>query len=120
MSQLFANNAKSTLASAIASTDTTLTLASGQGALFPALSGADYFLATLVGLTAGAETSWEVVKVTARSADALTVTRAQESTTAGAWVSGTAIELRWTAGAAQLATNLVASTTFTSQFFGGF
>jgi len=39
----FTNNATSTLASGIASGDLSLTVASGQGALFPTLGGGDYF-----------------------------------------------------------------------------
>jgi hypothetical protein len=46
---------------------------------------------------AGSEPSWEVVKVTARAADVLTVVRAQEGTTAAAWALGCKAELRVTA-----------------------
>ena len=45
--QLYANNASSTLASGVNATDNTLVLAAGQGALFPAPSGGDFFLLTL-------------------------------------------------------------------------
>jgi len=40
--QLFANNAYSTLASGITNTDTSLTVATGEGARFPSISGSDY------------------------------------------------------------------------------
>lgn len=97
--QLFANNARSTLASGINASVTELTVATGEGALFPAVTGGDWFLATLalrpVGVT---ETAWEVVKVTGVSDDTFTVERAQEGTTALSWASGTLIELRATAG----------------------
>ena len=98
MAQLFANNASTTLASNITSIATTLTVSAGSGALFPSPTGGDYFLITIVGLTSGVETSWEIIKVTARSTDTLTIVRAQESTTAAAWTTGTKIELRLTAG----------------------
>ena len=98
MAQLFANNASTTLASNIASGDTTLIVSAGAGALFPSPTGGDYFLITMVGVTSGVETSWEIIKVTARSTDTLTIVRAQESTTAAAWTTGTKIELRLTAG----------------------
>ena len=98
MAQLFANNASTTLASNIASGDTTLIVSAGAGALFPSPTGGYYFLITMVGVTSGVETSWEIIKVTARSTDTLTIVRAQESTTAAAWTTGTKIELRLTAG----------------------
>lgn len=97
MSQLFANNADSILSSVIAQGDTTITVLSGSR--FPSPSGGDYFLLTLAGLDAnGNETSWEIVKVTARDGNDLTVVRAQEGTTATTWPSSTRAELRLTAG----------------------
>ena len=99
MAQLFTNNAYGSLASAITSAATQITLVAGQGAKFPTPTGGDYFLLTLVGLDANAvESSWEIVKCTARASDVLTVVRAQESTTAVAWIAGTRAELRVTAG----------------------
>lgn len=98
MAQLFSNNGASTLASGISNVATSLTLATGQGALFPSPTGGDYFLLTLIGLVNGAETSWEIVRVTARATDVLTIVRAQESTVAAAWSAGTKVELRATAG----------------------
>ena len=95
MTQLFANNAASTLASGITNVATSLTLASGQGALFPAITGSDYFLLTL---TQATETSWEIVKVTARTTDTLTIVRAQEGTAAASWASADKAEIRLTAG----------------------
>lgn len=97
MAQLFANNAASTLVSAITSTDTSLTLAAGGGDKFPSPTGGDYFLLTLT--QAATETTWEIVKVMARSGDVLTVVRAQEGTVAASWGIGTKVELRITAGA---------------------
>ena len=97
MAQLFANNASGTLASGIASAGASLTLATGQGALFPSPTAADYFLLTLT-QPSGPETSWEIVKVTARSADTLNIVRAQENTTAVSWPGGSKAEARLTAG----------------------
>ena len=93
MSVKFANNAHSTLASSINTSATSITVASGQGARFPSLTGSEYFYATLIDTS----NNLEIVKVTARSTDVLTVTRAQESTTARAFASGDRIELRVTA-----------------------
>lgn len=93
MAEKFANNATSRLASAITAADVSLTVTSGQGSLFPSLAGADFFLSTLVSSTAR-----EIIKVTARSADAFTIVRAQEGTTAAAFAAGDTVELRATAG----------------------
>jgi len=97
MTQLFANNATSVLVTGISASDPALTVLTGAGALFPSPSGGDYALLTLT--QAGSETSWEIVKLTARSGDVLTITRAQEGTTAATWAAGSKVELRLTAGA---------------------
>jgi hypothetical protein len=89
----FSNNGHSTLASSISSSDTSVTVASGHGSRFPSLTGSEYFFATLI----DSSNNLEIVKVTARSSDVLTVTRAQESTTARAYGIGDRIELRATA-----------------------
>jgi ribosomal protein L18 len=93
MSVKFSNNGHSTLAASITSSGTSVTVASGHGARFPSLSSGEYFYATLI----DASNNLEIVKVTARSSDVLTVTRAQESTTARAFAIGDRIELRVTA-----------------------
>ncbi len=93
MAVKFANNAYSTLAASISDSATSITLTTGEGARFPSLTGADYFYATLI----DSSNNLEIVKVTARATDVLTVTRAQESTTARAYTSGDRIELRVTA-----------------------
>jgi hypothetical protein len=95
MSVLFTNNATTTLASSITNVATSLTVASGKGALFPTITGTDYTMCTLQN-TAG--TTTEIVKVTARSSDTFTIVRAQEGTTASAFASGDKFELRVTAG----------------------
>jgi hypothetical protein len=97
MTQLFTNNAVSALASGITDVATSLTVTTGEGALFPSPTGGDFFMLTLT--QAGSETSWEVVKVTARTGDALTIVRAQDGTTAAAWGVGAKAELRVTAEA---------------------
>ena len=86
----FTNNAASTLASSILSSATSLTVATGQGALFPSLGAGDYFYCTLAN-TAG---TVEIVKVTARATDVFTIVRAQDNTTAANWSLGDKVELR--------------------------
>jgi len=88
----FANNAYSTLASSINSSVTTVTLASGEGARFPAASVAsgNYFYVTII------DTSnvVEIVKVTDRTSDVLTVERGADGTTASSFASSDRVELR--------------------------
>jgi len=95
---LWSNNAKTTIAGSIAADATTVNLASGAGALFPNPTDGDYFLLTFV--DAATKLISEIVKVTARSTDALTIVRAQEGTAARAWTAGDIASNLWTAGAA--------------------
>jgi hypothetical protein len=90
----FTNNASTTLASAINSSVTSLTVAAGTGALFPTLAGSNYFYTTLSNL---AGTIIEIVKVTARSTDTFTIVRGQDNTTATSFSAGDKVELRLTA-----------------------
>lgn len=92
MPVLYTNNAASTLAAGISSVATSLSVAASAGALFPSPSGGDVFYATLSD-TAG---NIEIVRVTARSTDTLTIVRAQDGTSARAWLAGDAVELRVT------------------------
>jgi hypothetical protein len=86
----FTNNATTTLASGINNVATSLSVASGQGSLFPTLGGSDYFYCTLAN-TSG---TIEIIKVTARSTDTFTIVRAQDNTSATSWVTGDKVELR--------------------------
>lgn len=94
----FTNNAASTLASSITNTATSLNVAPGDGSKFPSLTGSQYFMATLV----KSDGTAEVIKVTARSTDTLTFTRAAEPvngvSTSYSFSAGDRIELRMTAG----------------------
>ena len=93
---LFSNNAVTSLASYISSTSTTMTLATGTGALFPEIKegSGDYFYVTVLD-TSG---SFEIVKVTARTADLCTIVRAQDNTQALNFPQGSTVEQRVTAG----------------------
>jgi hypothetical protein len=92
MPVLYANNAASRLAASITNVATSFSVTAGHGARFPAISGGDYFYATLMD-SAG---NLEVVKVTARATDTFTVARAQEGTTARAYAVNDIVELRIT------------------------
>ncbi len=87
------NNAFGTISAGINSSATTVTVDTGQGARFPTLSAGDFFFATLIDTS----NNIEVIKVTARSSDSMTVTRAADNTTARAFSIGDRIELRPTA-----------------------
>lgn len=81
---LAANNAQTVLAAGISSSATSLTVNTGTGALFPSPSaGVSFFKLTLIDAATGQLT--EILHVTARSGDTMTVLRAQEGTTARAW-----------------------------------
>lgn len=92
MAVRFSNNAKSTLASDILVGATSLTVATGDGALFPALGAGDYFYVTLI--DTADPPAIEVVKCTARATDVLTIVRAQDGSTASAYTAADKVELR--------------------------
>lgn len=85
---LFTNNASTTLAVAISNTATSVTVASGTGALFPTPnpSVGSHFHATFV--KNGAPGTYEIVDVTVQATDTFTIARAQEGTAALNWAVG--------------------------------
>ena len=76
------NNAAGQLSADINATQTTIQLKSGEGSEWPVLGASDYTKATLVDNSGNRE----IVKVTARSTDVLTVERGQEGTTGRAFL----------------------------------
>lgn len=96
MARLYANNAKSTLASNITNSATSLSVQTGDGAKFPNPSSPDYFWVTL-----DDGTNIEIVQCTARSTDTLTIVRGQDGTSGTAFNSGTKVALRWTKDSAK-------------------
>ena len=98
MSQLqWTNNAATTLAVAISSTATSLSVASGTGSIFPSPASGQYFKLTL-NPASGSTPAPEIMHVTAVSTDTFTVVRAQEGTTAQAWGVGSIVQNLITAG----------------------
>lgn len=89
---LVKNNAFSTLAATLGSSDTSLTLATGTGSRFPSITGGsgNFFFLTLLDTS----NNIEVVKVTATAADVFTVARAQDGSTARAFSTSARVELR--------------------------
>lgn len=81
---LAANNAQSVLAAGISASATSLTLNTGTGALFPSpVPGVSFFKLTLIDAASGQLS--EIVHVTAKSGDVLTIVRGQEGTSSRAW-----------------------------------
>ncbi len=102
--QLYANNAATTLAAPCSAVATEMTLTDGSN--FPNPSGGDWFLLTLYQLSGAQEINFEIVKVTARVANVITVVRAFEDATrfpARSYTTGDFAELRRTAGSLGLA-----------------
>lgn len=99
MKQLYTNNAKAAIVSSIDDTDTQISIASGKGALFAEpFVGDEYQIATIIN-PANLNAPIEIVKITERVDDVLTVERGQEGTTPQSWTAGSAeIQGRATAG----------------------
>ena len=98
------NNARSTLASGIGSTDTSLTVATGEGSKFPSTTPFRISIDN------------EIIEVGAVSSDTFSsLTRGVEGTTAAAHSAGAIVELRITADIInQLQTNKGVATVYTS------
>ena len=87
------NNATTSTTTDLGSTGLSVTVATGTGILFPILGTGDYFYATL----SDVNDNYEVVKVTARTDDVMTIVRAQEGTLALPFPANSRFELRVTA-----------------------
>lgn len=94
---IFGNNVTSTVTGSITSASTTVNLAVGTGAQFPQPQPGQYFIATFIDQATG--TQREIVHVTNITADTATIVRAQEGTTAQAWVVASIFAHLHTAGA---------------------
>lgn len=91
--QVFSNNASTTLASGINSLTTSIDVQPAAGALFPAPTGGDYFMITMVDTNGQVE----IAKCTSRTGDTLTIVRGQEGTSPRTFSTGDTVELRITA-----------------------
>ncbi|NTA80737.1 hypothetical protein G6L13_09590 [Agrobacterium tumefaciens] len=88
-----ANNAVSTLAASITAAATSISIQSADAGKFPVLAAGDWHPATIIDVSG----NMEIVRVTARASNVLTVQRAQEATTAKAFAAGSRIDVRLTA-----------------------
>lgn len=89
----YINNFATTLDGAVAVPDTSITVTEGSD--LPVITGSEFYLLTLTDVATGLLI--EVVKVTARTGDVLTVVRAQGGTLALAWLDLDVVEMRATA-----------------------
>lgn len=97
MSQLYSNNASSLLISDLLVADTTITLAPGEGDQFPLPDAGDdesFSMLTLEDVGGNIE----IVKMTERSGDILTIVRGEEATVPSGFATGSRVEARLTAG----------------------
>lgn len=95
MQVIYNNFASGILLSDILAADLTLTLDTGQGAFFPdPIPGVEYCVLVLEDIGGVKEVVW----MTERVLDVLTITRGQEGTTPQDFVAGSRVELRATAG----------------------
>lgn len=83
----FANYATTELSGSINSTTTSVSVV--DGAVFPSITNPDYFYVTLE-----EGSTREIVKVTARSGNTLTVVRGQDGTSGSSFTTAAKVELR--------------------------
>ena len=95
--QILLNNIFTKLAAAVGTADTTINVTAGDGVKFALATGGNTIRATLVKISGFKEIAWEIVDITARATDALTVTRAREGTTALTFAIGDLVDVRFTA-----------------------
>ena len=95
---VFANNATTTLGSTLPSSATSCTVATGTGSDFPVLGVGEFFSATLWAAGSGTGEPNEIVYVTDRSGDTMTLLRGQEGTIAQDWNVGDTFANYATAG----------------------
>lgn len=91
------NQAWGLLSTAVATTDTTITLQSGQGSRFPSIvvGSGNWFYITLI----DSSNNLERCMVTATSGDQFTITRGVDNSSPRAFASGCRVENRWTSAA---------------------
>ena len=90
-------NSKTTLAVAMTTSMTALSVSPGTGSKFPIIASGQSFSLTLIDAATGLKN--EIVWVTAVNGDNFTVLRAQEGTTAQSWAIGDYVNAFVTAGA---------------------
>jgi hypothetical protein len=93
----YSNNITTRLTAQLTAGGTTANVTAGDGALFAAANGSDWIIGTLRNMSGYKDVAREIVKITNRSTDALTITRAQEGTTALQFEVGAVLDVDFTA-----------------------
>ena len=93
------NNSKGALAGGVSANQGTLSLLGGEGSKFPTVTNGEYFYITVT--SSALSTNTEIMRVTARTADTLTVKQADGSARNlnNTFSAGDSVELRTTANA---------------------
>jgi hypothetical protein len=86
---VFKNNAATTIANQVLLSDTAVVVAAGTGSRFPSPTAGDSFFATIQ-----SGINYEIVEVTNRSGDILTVVRGRDGTLSQLWNPGSSIDIR--------------------------
>lgn len=95
--RLYINHFSSKLTAQLLAAGTTANITAGDGALLAGANGTDWFIGTLRRISGYKDVAREIVKITLRSTDALTIVRAQESTTALQFEIGDQLDIDFTA-----------------------
>lgn len=96
-SRLYVNNFSTKLTSQLLVAGTTANITAGNGAALAGANGTDWFVGTLRRMSGFRDVAREIVKITLRTVDALTITRAQEGTTALQFEIGDQLDIDFTA-----------------------
>ena len=89
----YANFATTKLTAQLLSTGVTANVTTNDGALFAAANGSDWTIGVLRRMSGYKDVAHEIVKITNRATDALTITRAQEGTGVTPNVTGLQFEI---------------------------
>lgn len=95
--RIYIDNGYTRLTVALAAGDLTANVTAGDGVKFVLAAAGDWIIATLAQVSGYKEIAWEIVKITARATDALTIVRAQEGSSALAFSIGDSLDCRMTA-----------------------
>jgi hypothetical protein len=96
MGQKFVNNLTLQTSADISDSTSSIPVVSTAG--LPTLGIGDWMYVTLTDIREGGELRWEVVKLNNYSSNVLSVTRGQDGTTGQAWLAGSSVSNRVTAG----------------------
>ena len=99
--RLYVNNFSTKLTAQLLVGGVTANITTGDGATLAGANGTDWFIGTLRRMSGYKDVAREIVKITNRSTDALTIVRAQEGTTALQFEIGDQLDVDVTAASLQ-------------------